>query len=345
MAHAVNVTELAEQINEAAVGYRVGALQQLRSKLHGKRARTQKIFSKATIGDDYAYHDGGCTELQFNLGLDQAVGEPRYWRHGVAFSFKPSQTLPDPGILRDNVRRFNIWVRSNSDLLRGFRMWNWVDTRSIDRAPGEILEEMLEDFITRQAFVFLGARVPESRVNATEILRDFDRLFDLYEYSESAPNAGKSAPIKTPQRRVGTATHTTASHSAGQIEVDLRHNLLQGLLIKMLKEEFPGCPVFPEWKVAEDGRVDAAVDTHDGFLFCEIKVATHVRAALRQAIGQLLEYTHWPTECRAKRWWVVSEEVPSTADVAYLQAMRTRCGLPVFYRRIDVEAGVLGPVI
>ena len=98
----------------------------------------------------------------------------------------------------------------------------------------------------------------------------------------------------------------------------------------------------PEWEVAEGGRVDVAVDTRDGLLFCEIKVAPNVRAALREAIGQLLEYAHWPNESRAKKWWVVSEEAPSAEDVAYLQALRTRYGLPVFYRRIDAEAAVLG---
>lgn len=342
----MNVTMLAEQINEAAAAYRVGALQQLRSKLHGKRARTQKIFSKGTIHDkgeeNYAHHDGGRTELQFNVGLELR-DQQRYWRHGVAFSFERSQTLPDPQILRPKVGRFNIWVRSNADALHGFRMWDWGQTRSVDRAPGEILEVMLEDFIRRGAFVFLGAMVPEAEVDATQILRDFDRLYDLYEYIESDSNPGESIPISAPQRQISTATQTTASRLAAQIEVELRHNLLQKLVVEILKDEFPGCPVDPEREVAKGGRVDVTVGTHDGLLFCEIKVAPHVRAALREAIGQLLEYAHWPTEWRAKRWWVVSEGVPSAEDVAYLQALRTRYGLPVFYRRIDAEAAILGP--
>lgn len=86
-----------------------------------------------------------------------------------------------------------------------------------------------------------------------------------------------------------------------------------------------------------------AVDTRDGLLFCEIKVAPNVRAALREAIGQLLEYAHWPTEYRARKWWVVSEGTPSAQDIAYLQVLRTRYSLPVFYRRIDAEAAVLDP--
>jgi len=335
----VNITTLVEQINEAAAAHRVGALQQLRRKL-GKNPRTKKIFTKSTVKDTYAFNDGGRTELQFNIGLE-VRDEQRFWRHGVAFSFERSQTLPDPSVLRPNVRRFNIWVESNADALRGFRMWDWEgSTRSEDRPPGEILEAALEDFISRQKFVFLGAMVPESKVDVTQILRDFDRLYALYEYClEEIPSVYD--PI-TSQRGVSATIHTMASRLAAEIEVDLRHNLLQDSLVRMLEAEFPGCLVHPEWEVAEGGRVDVAVDTRDGLLFCEIKVAPHIRSALRQAIGQLLEYAHWPNHRRANKWWVVSEEEPSAEDVAYLQTLRNQYGLPVFYRRIDAEAAVLG---
>ena len=66
----------------------------------------------------------------------------------------------------------------------GFRMWHWDrSTRSPDRSPGEILQ----DSIDTGAFVFLGRMVPEPKVDVNQILQDFDRLYDLYEYVESEP--------------------------------------------------------------------------------------------------------------------------------------------------------------
>ncbi|MGD0897917.1 MAG: hypothetical protein ABR915_08770 [Thermoguttaceae bacterium] len=343
----MDVTILAEQINKAAPAYRVGALQQHRAgvaKLQGKPGpRTKSIFHKGTIflraEGGYAFHDGGRTELQFNIGVEMR-GTQRCWRHGVAFSFEKGRNLPDPNRLRPKVRRFNEWVQANAGLLRGFRMWHWNEmTRSPDRSPGEILQ----DSIDAEAFVFLGTMVPEAKVDVHQILRDFDRLYDLYEYVESEPKAaGKALSGGLPHRQVSKATRTIMSRLAGEIEVDLRHNLLQQLLVTILKREFPGCPVEPERKVAGGGRVDMAVETHDGVLFCEIKVAPHVRAALREAVGQLLEYSHWPTDCRAKKWWVLSEGLPSAEEVAYLQVVRGRYGLPIFYRRIDTEMATLG---
>jgi hypothetical protein len=340
----MDIATLCQQINKAAHKYRVGDLQRLRAKLHGKRARTKHIFHKGTTfakaNGEYAFHDGGRTELQFNIGVE-IRGERRCWRHGVAFSFEKSQTLPDPNRLRPKVRCFTEWVRTNVDSLGAFRMWHWEgEVRSPDRSPGEILP----DSIDAEAFVFLGAIVPEADVDVHQILRDFDRLYDLYEYVESQTcAASKALPGGAPQRRVSKATRTIMTRLAQEIEVDLRHNLLQQILVTILKAEFPGCPVQSELEVTGGGRVDAAVETRDGVLFCEIKVAPHARAAVREAVGQLLEYSQWPTDCRATRWWVVSERPPSAEETAYLQALRSRYGLPIFYRCIDTGTAILGP--
>jgi hypothetical protein len=343
----MNVTTLAQRINKAAAAHRIGFLQELRGSLRGKRSRAHKIFSKSTIHDtardQYAYHDGGRTELQFNVGL-VVNGKSRLWRYGVAFEFKADQTLPDPNVLRPWVRRFNIWVESNSDELSNFRIWDWEKAKmSQDRPPREITEATLEDLIGKGKFFFLGAMVPEAKLNLDRILRDFDRLYLLYEYCLKGVVAGPKKTRSASQREVSSARHTTASHTAAEIEVDLRHNHLQDLLVKKLKAEFPHSAVHPEWPVAEDCRVDVSVDTVDGLIFCEIKIASHVRAALRHAIGQLLEYAHWPDALRANKWWVVSEDVPSAKDVSYIQDLRNRYGLPIFYRSIDADTGVLGP--
>ncbi len=77
---ALNIEVLAERINDAATVYQVGELQQLRAKLHGKRARTTKIFHKGTIFPKYAFHDGGRTELQFNIGIESRE-DGDWWAH------------------------------------------------------------------------------------------------------------------------------------------------------------------------------------------------------------------------------------------------------------------------
>lgn len=338
----MDVATLAERINEAALGYRVSGLQQLRARLHGKRARTQKLFTKSTIfpDDEYAFHDGGRTELQFNIGVEQREAS-RYYRHGVAFSFETSRSLPDHAVLAPKVRRFNEWVRANGEVLWGFKMWDWGGpTPSADRPPGEILASSMKT----GTFVFLGTRVPESSVDIDRILYDFDRLYPLYTYVESGAELEDSPmPAGGPHRRAVTTTHTTVSRLATEIEVDLRHNALQTELVSVLEEEFPEEHIHTELDVAGGGRVDVALETDEGCLFCEIKIAPHARAALRQAVGQLIEYTHWPAESRATRWWVVSEPRPTADEISYLKSLRETYGIPLYYRWFDMATGEIGP--
>jgi hypothetical protein len=345
----MNVTTLAQHINEAAAAYRIGNLQRFRSEVHSKHSRTMKIFTDSTVfeEEEYAYHDGGRTELQFNIGCEPC-DHGRCWRHGVAFSFERGRSLLNPFDLKDKVIRFNDWVSANGDALRGFRMWTWRDKPRKTRSPDYPPAEILTDLIREEAFVFLGIRVLEENLDVNNILQDFDRLYPLYAYVESGDELEpeKVSPPKIAKKGwVPKATHATISSLAGEIERDLRHNVLQRSLLRIIEMEFPGSHVYSEWEVSPSGRVDIAVDTKDELLFCEIKVAPHVRAAVREAVGQLLEYSHWPTESRADKWWVVSEAKPSAKDAAYLKILRTRYGLPLFYRPINAEKDTLGPEI
>ena len=96
------------EIEVRATGREIGQLQEIRKTIKGRsRVAATSIFRAQTIfADGYAYHYGGRTELQFNVGFDR----PGTLRHGVAFSFEPSQSLPNPEeALLTSVRRFNEW--------------------------------------------------------------------------------------------------------------------------------------------------------------------------------------------------------------------------------------------
>ena len=205
----MNIATLVKQINGAAPKYRIGALQQLRSKLHGKRPGIKKIFATRTSSQsaehEYAFHHGGRTELQFNIGMELR-DRRRWWRHGVAFSFETSQRLPDPMILRPKVCRFNEWVRANAGELRAFKMWHREGSApSEDRSPSEIPEVL----ITKKAFVFLGTRVPEEDLDVQRILQNFDRMYPLYEHVESeSSRVFESTPFRVPEEVSESSTYS-----------------------------------------------------------------------------------------------------------------------------------------
>jgi hypothetical protein len=222
-------------------------------------------------------------------------------------------------------------------------MWDWTgERRSANRSPGEITAEAL---LNRQ-FVFLGARVLETEVSVDRILEDFDRLYPLYKHVESgAEQINSEIVARRSHGHLGLATRTTYSRLAEEISVDLRHNQIQQSLVNILRRDFPEYVVRHEFQATPGCRVDVAVCTSLGTVYCEIKVAPSVRAALREAMGQLLEYTHWPNDVRAKKWWVVSEQEPTAEDIAYINSLRSRYKLPISYRRIDLDAHAIGPEV
>ena len=80
----MKIPDLANAINDNLAGYAMSDFQHLRKRLKGlRRSKTLKIFSNETIdtSGNWAFHDGGRSEIQYNIGLDN--GGIRY---GLAFS-------------------------------------------------------------------------------------------------------------------------------------------------------------------------------------------------------------------------------------------------------------------
>ena len=99
--------ELADALNHASRDFEVGCLQQICVGLRSlRRAPSRAIFGVQTIHDTYAFHIGGRTELQFNMGTESLGGSTQI-RHGLAFSLEPSQTLPTLDPLLSKIARFN----------------------------------------------------------------------------------------------------------------------------------------------------------------------------------------------------------------------------------------------
>ena len=86
--------------------------------------------------------------------------------------------------------------------------------------------------------------------------------------------------------------------------------------------------------VPEDNRVDISLTSPNGSVtFIEIKPANSARNAIRQAIGQLLEYAHFPAENKAQRLIVVSdaELSPSGDEKKYLSHLSKLYGISIDY--------------
>lgn len=331
----LDIPAIADRLNALAVSYAVGQLQDIRTQLKQfSRRPGTKIFDGKTITQYWACHFGGRRELQFNIGCEDGENNDEL-RHGVAFSFETSRTLPDISCFYEKVKLFNDYIETNAEDFRDMRMWHYADGRSVDRLPGPIPSAL----VTKGMFVFLGKRQPAPRIDYTTILDDFDRLLALYQYVESG---GTTVP--TPVVKNGfdfkpgcpkTQGSTVASLPQRKLDIDLRHNRIRDALYRRLASAHGKDNVGAERPSGVGTRIDMVVRANGDYWFYEIKTALTPRACLREAIGQLLEYGLWPGARKPARFIVVGEGSLDAEAGEYLHRLRTLYALPIEYEAVS----------
>lgn len=332
----MDVRTLAAQINDEAAGYSIGDLQQLRAQLKRlKRAPGSAIFSERTTFDDWAFHNGGRSELQFNIGSEQVSGS-EIMRYGVAFSFETSRTLPSIDVLVPKVALFNEYLRSNADLLSGLEMWHFQGgIRSANRAPAPIGG----DLVHVGTFVFLGSYAPFESVEPSAALATFDALLPLYQYVEGGNTASPSpSPFAFRAGNSHKKSFSLASPTERALSISLRHNDIQQALYSELCKEFGAANVGTEVSSGTGGRIDAVSRRGESYTFYEIKVGLSIKGLIREAIGQLLEYSMWPGATLPSELVIVGEPQLDSISAEYLRKISKACPVPVCYRRVVARA-------
>ena len=327
---------IANKLNELAPPYPIGKLHDVRTQLKKlKRRAGNKIFSVQTTFDDWAFHHGGRTELQFNIGYEDRENAD-HLRHGVAFSFELSQTLKSIDVLVPKAKLFNDFMELNAGEFSDMRMWYYDDQRSADQPPGPISSALVKEGV----FVFLGNRQPSNKINYEKILRDFDRLLSLYRYVEGG---GTTAPMPLPKTifnfKAGYSKKVTKGKltlAQKELDLDFRHNLLQDKLYWRLAVRYGENNVRTEQPSGVGTSIDIVVNMQYEYWFYEIKTALTPRACLREAIGQVLEYGFWPGAQEPARLIVVGESQIDEDGKEYLHRLRKQFSLPIEYEAIVV---------
>lgn len=336
------IATIAQEIDAAAHQYKMGEFQELRRQIHHRtRAKDHRIFTNQTVHENWAFHLGGRTELQFNIGFE---GEDRAWfRYGIAFSLEASHTLPKPLILEPKILKLSEYLTRNAAQFEDLRFWYHGDERS----PTLPVSPVPAKAIAVGTFLFWGKLCPREEADPHTVLFLFDRLLEIYRYVEGDQ---KVAPPKTDLRKGFTfkpgctlkPEATTAQSAKTTKAVTLRHNALQSALHKALSAQYGPKNVGTENDTGRGSRIDLVVRDGTRHIYYEIKPYPSIIACIREALGQLLEYSYWPGGNPADRAVIVSEN-PLTPDAAsYLKTLRTKFSLPVYYQRLDMSTGRLG---
>jgi hypothetical protein len=333
----MNIANLAQDIESEKSSYLISKLQEIRKDIKNKKRLASKtIFHQSTIHENYAFHYGGRSELQFNIGLEEIDGQS-CMRFGAAFSLETSQSLPDVSVLFPKIKKFNEFTKFNSLDFERYNIWCWGSER------GKIQDSCTIDSedVKKGNFIFFGKYCALEDVTAKIVLEVFDELLPLYKFVESHYQSfiqqqdKKSVFDFKPNDFIGVDS-TKYSQAEREINITLRHNMLQRCLVTQLKHLHGDVNVASEFLIGLGNRVDVVLKSDKGYSFYEIKTYSSARACIREAIGQLLEYSYWACNQRVNRLVVVAEAPLDNSAKEYLSFFRKEKGLPIFYEQIKI---------
>lgn len=325
------LAQVSEEINKKSKSYKVGNLQSIRKKINKlSRTPSSQLFDQRTVFENWGWHYGGRKELQFNIGI-----EGEFVRYGVAFSLECSQSLPNIDVLVPKIARFNEYLNEFCENFSDLRMWHYEsDVRSSEYMPSSIPQERVKEGI----FIFLGARSEKNAIDYDQILQILDRLLPIYLFTEGdLPEIALEKRLNDFRFSAGCTkkpSQTSGLLTQRELDIRLRHNDYQSNLYIELSalygEDNVGTEIY-----ANGLSIDLVVKQGESYWFYEIKTASTARACIRQALGQIMEYSYWPGHQRAAKLIIIGSAVATAEEISYIEYLQETFNLPLEYKAVS----------
>lgn len=341
----MNLLEITIFLNEHSKNYNIGNLQNIRRELKGlTRLPSKNIFDWRTTFDSYAFHVGGRTEFQFNIGYESKLN---LFRFGLAFSLESNQTLPDVSLLFPKIDRFNKYFQNNPSKFYEFSLWyHTKDVRSQNLAV-KIIDD---SYKMNNTFIFIGKYFEKDLESITEddcyeILSTMDELLDVYIFVENEKakiklNNFSGNFIFQPGLRDSKKEYFV-NQLAVKRKVNSTHKEIQENIYKQFSKSFGKDNVGTENSSGFGAFIDIVVKNKNEIIFYEVKTSNSLLNCIREALPQLLEYAYYPNRNISSKLIIVSDN-KVTKDVSdYLHKLRTDFKLPVYYQSYDPHLKIL----
>lgn len=165
--------------------------------------------------------------------------------------------------------------------------------------------------------------------------RERRNMFPWYVFDQLRDASGE-LPFRhghTPRPPTGEAQGTSGARS-----IEYRHNVIQDALVGLLRKRHGVTAVASEHPTGTGGRADALVRREDGrYELYEIKPAATAADAVRQAMGQLLEYAYRRGGLEPAALHVVSDAALDDVTSTYLSRLQSEFGLPISYLQVPCD--------
>jgi hypothetical protein len=128
------------------------------------------------------------------------------------------------------------------------------------------------------------------------------------------------------------------------IEYPFIHHKISVALEESLKQQFDD--VYAEHATGFKTSIDLVAVKGRKITFYEIKTSLDIRTCIRHAIGQLMQYSYFPTKKIAKELVIVTPyELKDANTINYIKHLRESVGLPIRYMFYDLPNKKIAQVI
>lgn len=278
----------------------------------------------------------------FRYGFLQPLGRYISAYEGEKFSIALYTVTPQGETLLVGTIK-NAYVPTADERNRAFHELSqkgWLSTMREELSDISAAVEMLDEpepeaiinIRFRQDDVFLfpfRPRVPRNHKIVT------NRRYHPFNWDDDLSALPEHPPAAKPPTSASDdddPTRLEAARTRADVEgvvYDPLHVKLQNRLYRTLQAKHKGCVRY------ENEFVDLSLHLPGEVTFYEIKIAPTARRCIRLALGQLLEYSHYPDQTKANRLVVVGDTLATQADKTYLERIRKLYRIPIFYSCFD----------
>lgn len=237
----------------------------------------------------------------------------------------------------------NGWLREMEEQIvasgannKGFSNWQGVDLFNVRYKP--------ENLKVNDPYYKLPLNHPiieQSRYTFAHFKEDYQIVQSEKEQDTFTFTGDDVETDEEENTKVGIGTHTREPRT---IEITYLHKAISKKLTKVLKEKYGNTNVRAEHNSGIGGnKVDIIANTHkEGLLFYEIKTYNSVKTSIREALGQLFEYSMWPDKMKASQLIIVTQKHNDIEDIkTYFGHLRSKLGISIYYQWFDIESNEL----
>ena len=240
----------------------------------------------------------------------------------------------------------NVYIPKEDELdrvLRKYRTEGWMDRMraDIDAVGGDltVLDNAEPSGIVNIRFQQKKVETFDPRPRVNENHKICKSRYHPFNWDGNFPETETAPPPPDEDDPTRSERERTRAAQEG-VRFDPGHVRLQNRLYGHLCEKYGSAHV-----LYENSYVDLTLNEPTGCTFFEIKMESTVKRCIRSALGQLLEYAHYPTGSRAKRLVVVGDVSPTDDDRRYVSLLRKKYRIPIYYSRFHWEKNKLGKKI